>query len=309
MRKSLLFLLFSISLFYAQNVGINIDKPDPSAILEVSADAPPTSTQTTKRGLLLPRVALSSNLDVTTIPNPAKGLMIINTADSGTYPNEVVANRFYYWNGVNWERLPYTSVVEEAVKPRIFYAEGSDTQSFLETDINCPSNTACHDLATNANLKYFVVTFTSSIINVKNIVTLNTDSSITINESGIYDVSGFVNYNPMSAVSGSSNNDRAFLNLKIQKLNTATGLYEDQMGSRTGWGNGMANRLKTAVLQSTPLELKKNDKIRLVGGNPFTSSSGNNHGGLGNPYLGTDSNSHITISKGLRIQLLDFNIK
>lgn len=84
-----LVLLVSINFLHSQsrNVGVNTETPDQSAILEVSADPLPTSSITTKKGLLLPQLALTSIVDVTTIPSPARGLLVFNTADSGTYPN------------------------------------------------------------------------------------------------------------------------------------------------------------------------------------------------------------------------------
>ncbi|WP_106915846.1 hypothetical protein [Chryseobacterium aurantiacum] len=93
----------AINFCYAQNVGINTPVPDPSAILEVSANSAPGSSITSKKGFLPPRVALMDINDVTTIPSPAPGLFVYNTANAGSFPNEVIADRFYYWNGTNWE--------------------------------------------------------------------------------------------------------------------------------------------------------------------------------------------------------------
>lgn len=253
-----LVLLVSINFLHSQsrNVGVNTETPDQSAILEVSADPLPTSSITTKKGLLLPQLALTSIVDVTTIPSPARGLLVFNTADSGTYPNQVTANKFYYWNGLTWERLVFTSVAEEAVKPRIFYIEGADTQIFTPAQINSIAGTAPSNN---------VVTFSgTSSINVKNIITFNaSNSTFLVDVSGIYDVSTFVNYNPMTNAVGAGNGDRAFLNLKIQ-ISTDNGItFTDSMGSRTGWGN-RGGILKTAILQSTPLHLHQGDIIRVV---------------------------------------------
>ncbi len=48
-----------------------------------------------KKGLLIPRVALSSNTDVTTIPSPANSLVVYNTNAGMTNGNGV---GFYYWD-------------------------------------------------------------------------------------------------------------------------------------------------------------------------------------------------------------------
>lgn len=77
----------------AQNVGINATgaAPNTSAMLDVDA---------TNKGLLVPRVALTSTADVTTITTPATSLLVYNTA---TVSN--VTPGFYYWDGSAWTRL------------------------------------------------------------------------------------------------------------------------------------------------------------------------------------------------------------
>ncbi|HYG51758.1 MAG TPA: hypothetical protein VD905_12685, partial [Flavobacteriales bacterium] len=99
-------IIFSLGLwlcaFFAcsQNVGVNSSGavPDPTAMLDVSA---------TDKGLLIPRVALTSNTDVATIPSPAVSLMVYNTATAGVAPNDVVPG-YYYWNGTNWINMGTT---------------------------------------------------------------------------------------------------------------------------------------------------------------------------------------------------------
>lgn len=90
---------FTSSIF-AQNVGINASGvvPDASAMLDVDVSALGASA---KKGVLFPRVALTSVLDITTIPSPATSLYVYNTATAGTSPNNVVPG-FYYWNGTKW---------------------------------------------------------------------------------------------------------------------------------------------------------------------------------------------------------------
>ncbi|MDR6465343.1 hypothetical protein [Chryseobacterium sediminis] len=65
-------LMLSNSFLFAQigNVGINTTTPDASAVLDVNS---------VNKGLLIPRVPLQSGTDITTIPAPAKGLIIYNT--------------------------------------------------------------------------------------------------------------------------------------------------------------------------------------------------------------------------------------
>jgi trimeric autotransporter adhesin len=86
---SLLFL--AISPLHAQ-VGIGTTSPDASSMLDITS---------ANSGLLIPRVALTSASDVTTIASPATSLLVYN---SGFSPNG-----YYYWNGSVWVQLAVAS--------------------------------------------------------------------------------------------------------------------------------------------------------------------------------------------------------
>lgn len=72
-------------------VGIGTSSPDASAALEISS---------ANKGLLIPRIALVSATDVTTVPNPATGLLIYQTATLTDLPTG-----FCMWTGSSWEAL------------------------------------------------------------------------------------------------------------------------------------------------------------------------------------------------------------
>lgn len=81
-----------ISFAQAQNVGIGLATPNPSAKLDISA---------TNQGVLLPRVALTSSTDATTITNGnVPSLLVYNTATISD-----VSPGFYYWTGTVWQRM------------------------------------------------------------------------------------------------------------------------------------------------------------------------------------------------------------
>lgn len=82
---SLLLLAFATS--FAQ-VGIGTTAPNTSSMLDITS---------TNSGLLIPRVALVSASDVTTIASPVTSLLVYN---SGFSPNG-----YYYWNGTIWVQL------------------------------------------------------------------------------------------------------------------------------------------------------------------------------------------------------------
>jgi hypothetical protein len=82
-----LFLLLVISSLHAQ-VGIGTTTPATSSVLDITS---------TNKGLLIPRVVLTSTSDVATIASPATSLLVYN---SGFLPNG-----YYYWNGTLWVLL------------------------------------------------------------------------------------------------------------------------------------------------------------------------------------------------------------
>lgn len=92
--KAICILQFTIcNLHFAisQNVGINPTGavPNASAGLDVNF---------TNKGLLIPRVSLTSNVDVATIPSPAISLLVYNT-------NAAMASGgigYWYWSGAQW---------------------------------------------------------------------------------------------------------------------------------------------------------------------------------------------------------------
>lgn len=103
MRAALFIALLTITGYSvnAQNkelkVGNNPTIKQPSAVLEV---------ESTNKGMLMPRVTLTSITDATTIATPANALTVFNTATAGTAPNDVTPG-YYYWSTAEskWIRL------------------------------------------------------------------------------------------------------------------------------------------------------------------------------------------------------------
>jgi len=97
----LLFAGFAGEKLSAQNIAINTDgsTPDVSAMLDIVNSS---------KGLLIPRVSLTSTTDASTIANPATSLLVYNTNASIT--GEYAAGVGYYYNAgttgsPNWKRL------------------------------------------------------------------------------------------------------------------------------------------------------------------------------------------------------------
>jgi hypothetical protein len=89
MKRILLFLLFSTSVF--AQTGIGTTTPDASAKLDVSAN---------NKGFLPPRVTLTSASDASTIASPATGLLVYNTGN-----NVGLSAGYYFWNGAVWATI------------------------------------------------------------------------------------------------------------------------------------------------------------------------------------------------------------
>lgn len=91
---------------HSQNVAINADgaAPNASAMLDVDVTALPAAS---KRGLLVPRVALTATNVAAPVVAPATSLLVYNTATAGVAPNNVIPG-YYYWNGAAWVRFAAT---------------------------------------------------------------------------------------------------------------------------------------------------------------------------------------------------------
>ncbi|QQR87904.1 MAG: hypothetical protein IPJ76_06685 [Flavobacteriales bacterium] len=89
----------------AQNIGINVNgaAPDASALLDIDATALPAAN---KKGLLVPRVALTATNVAAPVVAPAPSLLVYNTNTAGVVPTNVTPG-YYYWDGA-WVRFATT---------------------------------------------------------------------------------------------------------------------------------------------------------------------------------------------------------
>lgn len=107
--------------------GIGTTTPNASAKLDITS---------TNKGFLPPRVALTAanvfapvtGLSGTTELATAAGLLIYNTATSGTTPNNVVPG-YYYWNGTAWIQISGGLVIES--KSASFSLAASDNNKLF----------------------------------------------------------------------------------------------------------------------------------------------------------------------------------
>lgn len=259
---------------YAQT-GIGSKQPSNSAILDLNA---------ANLGLKGPEIELQNINDVTTIPNPTAGLIVYSTKNNGTPPNQVFANAYYYWNGTSWFHIPTTRVVQEISTTGVFVISSNDNQTI--SDIN----TGTHH----------VVTFpaAANIINVGDIASKLDNQTIKIQETGLYELSAFVNYNPSQATT----ERRAMLNTYVERRVNGTGAWLLVAGGRTAWGRETTNYMQTASIPITCVLLNEGDHIRFTIANKITSGTRSIHGAPS--YIQTQSYSPI--SKSLRLYLIGY---
>ena len=127
MKKILIILVAFAGLTATAQVKIG-DNPtapmDPSVLLEM---------ETTNKGVLMPRVALTGATDATTIPTPVTSLFVYNTATAGTAPNDVTPG-FYYWDSAKWRGIGSSN--DGFIIKRVACA-GTKVQTI--TDVNTPA--------------------------------------------------------------------------------------------------------------------------------------------------------------------------
>lgn len=97
MRKIILSATFAFALLGTSTAvaqqGFGTNTPDRSSAIEIKS---------TNKGLLIPRIALTSETDQTTINNPANSLLIYNTSiASGLNAG------YYYWNAITTKWIPF----------------------------------------------------------------------------------------------------------------------------------------------------------------------------------------------------------
>ena len=120
MKNIYIVLLFFSYISNAQT-GIGTTTPNASAKLEVAA---------TNKGFLPPRIVLTAATDATTIPSPATGLLIYNTATAGSTPNNVVPG-YYYWNGTSWIQIANGLLIDSSKSASFTLAATDNNKIFF----------------------------------------------------------------------------------------------------------------------------------------------------------------------------------
>nr|WP_315027940.1 hypothetical protein [uncultured Chryseobacterium sp.] len=135
MKNTIISVFFLFGSITFGQVGINTTKPDPSAVLDIKHS---------NKGLLIPRLSLQSKTDLSTIPNPANGLIVYNLTNSTGTGNNVVADNFYVFSATSnsWNLLVTDSVLNTAIEglgvPQlqvVANASGNNDTSYIGNDL------------------------------------------------------------------------------------------------------------------------------------------------------------------------------
>lgn len=315
MKRSRLFWVASLLMMlpfsgrgFAQSVGVFTKTPDASAALDVDVSALPANG---KKGMLLPRVQLTSKTDRTTIPNPAVGLVVYNLEDRGTGVNQVEHDMFYFWDGTKWLDMTNIDIVIRELLPQVFFILQGDTQNVASKKKH-PSLYYREVVPLTYDEKSEVKK--DGVTEIVDNITLNTGNNVRLNDAedtfeilnaGEYEISGIVGYNPniwknLNAIATCTN-----LEFIIQRKSTQTGgQWKNIARCVSAWGNNTVLNSRHMVISPMVVKFEKGDKIRAVvrqtkGDIPGSDKDGKDPDWIANinPAGGSNTSKVIKIQK------------
>ncbi len=314
----------------AQNVGIGTTTPNASAKLEISS---PNS------GLLIPRVALTSNTDVVTIPSPVSSLLVYNTANAGSGAL-VVTPGFYYFNSSNnsWLRLQtegsivssgWQTIGNTGTTPASNYVGTSDNQSlafkinntnagligtngnaFFGLNSGLPTATGANNIGVgNFALASNNAGYSNVAIGVKALqFSTNKNNLVAIGDSALYN-NGIGAVQPYEAGENTAVGSKALYKNTTGSSNTATGFWSQYFNS-TGFGNSSQGSLSlsqntsgnynTAVGYFNLRANKTGSGNSALGTNALSfNTTGSNNTALGNLALAGNLSGNSNVAMGI----------
>lgn len=299
MKRSRLFWIASLLMMlpfsgegFAQSVGVFTKTPDASAALDVDVSTLPANG---KKGILLPRVQLRDKKDQTTIPNPAVGLVVYNLQDNGLGEDLVEHDMFYFWDGTKWLDMTNIDIVIRELLPQVFFILQGDTQNVASKKTNSLYNG--HEV----QLTYSQENIT---LNTGNNVRLNdAEDTFEILNSGDYEISGIVGYNPNIWKNVNQLNTCTNLEFIIQRKSSHSSSWMNIARCVSAWGNNTVLNSRHMVISPMVVKFEKGDKIRAVVKQTKGDKPGSDHGTAPewvaniNPAGGSNTSKVIKIQK------------
>jgi hypothetical protein len=227
-------LFFCVFTVFSQNIGVGTSTPQASAALDISS---------ANKGLLPPRVTLTGITDITTVPSPAAGLLVYNTATAGTAPNDVVPG-YYYYTGAGWYRIN-----NPGVNPgEMLYWNGSQWATIAPPGASYLTLTYCHGIPTWGTCPPVAPILTTKAASGIGTVTANSGGIIsdeggaTISAEGIcYNTTGSPTTADITSAAGAPGGDN--FSALLSGLNSGTTYHVRAYGTNsagTGYGNDIS---------------------------------------------------------------------
>lgn len=214
--SSVLFLLAAT--VQAQNVGINGNgaAPDASAILDLDVSS---AVFATKKGLLIPRIALTAANVAAPVTAPATSLLIYNTATAGVAPNNVTPG-FHYWDGAAWVRI----------------ASGAAGWTILG---NAGTNPTTNFIGTTDANDWVIKTGGSAAANER--ARVKSTGQVTVNNTGFFtgDVFSVYANNTTNGTTNSINNTAGTFAVNGYASGNGTGVYGETAGGASTAGTAI----------------------------------------------------------------------
>ncbi len=205
----------------AGNVGIGTQTPHASAILDVTA---------TNKSIRIPNVSLTDGTDITTVPDPQKGMIVYNTNNE----------QFAFYDGTQW-RQPATQVAGVVAAQLVGVMK---------------SNTA------NGALGIGSIWYDTKVYDPENAVVLGTSASnpgkYTVTKSGLHQV--YVNYSmytpgttwylrilkngsPVAAIDTTAAGGASACLFAIENFTEGDVITADKGGTGYGWSGGGLSKM------------------------------------------------------------------
>lgn len=263
--------------------GIGTTTPSPSAKLEVAS---------TNQGFLPPRIALTATNASSPVTSPAIGLLVFNTATTGTAPNNVVPG-YYYWNGTLWVRLNGPSDTAANVTGVVQVVNGgTGVTTSTGNGNNVLSNSP--EIAT-PTISSGNTQFPSSITVLPSTFATSRRASLWLSDWGLlqdFTGNGTRNFSITQNVSGSFPS-RFFINtdgkIGIGSTNPGTALHIEN-GNSMGTGNPDSNAIPSIYVYNNNNASTTAHSLVAIRTNQSTG---------GNPYLSLDLSGVSGFSMGI----------
>lgn len=246
MKKIILISFLLIKTICYSQIGIGTQTPHSSALLDVSAS---------NKGVLLPKANLLGKNDVTTVPNPANGLLLFNQSANGTDSNAVAANTIYFWQNSLWQKFTTYSEIVALRQTNQFVLRSSAVQTFTNGQVNNLNDSENNEVS---------VTWSASEIFIDNPTDIELINNVAfrINTSGEYRLLSNFSFNP-ARVTTTDNSNYTSVTFTFFKSSNNGSTWTAIAAATTPYDVGVSNALQTIILPPTIVRLEENDRVRV----------------------------------------------